>query len=262
MEFFNTILVQPLLNALMFIYKTIPGQDLGLAIIILTIIIRGILYIPSLSSIKSQRKMQEIQPKLNALKKKYKDDREELGRQLMQFYKKNKVNPLSSCLPLLIQLPILFALFRVFYAGLAIDPDTGLLAQETVNNLYEPLKNYYTANAVSTTFLGFIDLTQTGNWFMSILAGGLQFLQSKMLLSKKPKKKIPGSEDENMAAQTSRSMTYFFPLIIVFIGLRLPTGLLLYWIAATLFAITQQLLYFKRHPIKKEKPEVINQESQ
>jgi len=256
MQIFNLILVQPLLNALIFICQIIPGHDLGIAIIILTLIIRGILYLPSLSSIKSQRQMQEIQPKLEAIKRKYKNDREEMGRQLMKFYKENKVNPLSSCLPLLIQLPILFALFRVFYAGLAVDANTGLLAQSTLDNLYGPLRDYYSTHLISTSFLGFIDLTKTGNWIMAILTGVLQFFQSRMLLSKQPDKNIPGAKDENMAAQTSRSMTYFFPLIIVFIGLRLPTGLLLYWVASTLFSIVQQFIYFKKHPVK---PEVVNQ---
>lgn len=259
MEIFNTLLVQPMLNALMFIYKVIPGGDLGVAIIILTIVIRGILYIPSLSSIKSQRQLQEIQPKLDAIKKKYKDNREEMGRQLMKFYKENKVNPFSSCLPLLIQLPILFALFRVFYAGLAVDAETGLLVEDTLNNLYGPLKDYYAVNSVNTTFLGFINLTNIGNWGLAILAGGLQFFQSRMLISKKGPSNMPGAKDENVAAQTSKMMTYFFPIMIVFIGLRLPTGLILYWVAATLFAIVQQYIYFKKHPIKKNPPEVINQ---
>ncbi len=261
MEIFNTALVQPLLNALMFLYKVIPGHDLGVAIILLTVVIRGILYIPSLSSIKSQRNLQEIQPKLNEIKKKYKDNREEMGRQLMKFYKENKVNPFSSCLPLLIQLPILFALFRVFYAGLAIDAETGLLAEDTLNNLYGPLKDYFTATTVNTTFLGFISLTNVGNWGLALLSGALQFVQSRMLLSKKGPKGMPGAKDENMAAQTSKTMTYLFPVMIVIIGMRLPTGLILYWVAATLFAIVQQFIYFKRHPIKTEQPEVIDQKT-
>lgn len=261
MEIFNTLLVQPMLNALMFIYKTIPGHDLGVAIIILTILIRGILYVPSLSSIKSQRNLQEIQPKLDALKKKYKDNREEMGRQLMKFYKENKVNPFSSCLPLLIQLPILFALFQVFYAGLAIDAETGLLAEKTLNNLYGPLKDYYTTTPVSTIFIGFIDLAKVGNWGLAVLSGALQFVQSRMLISKKGPKGMPGAKDENVAAQTSKMMTYFFPIMIVIIGLRLPTGLILYWVAATLFSIVQQYIYFKKHPVKTAQLEVINQKN-
>lgn len=252
MEIFNIILYQPLLNALFFLQKIIPGHDLGMAIIILTIIIRGILYVPSLSAIKSQRRIQEIQPKLNALKAKYKDNREELGRQLMKFYKENKVNPFSSCLPLLIQLPILFALFRVFYAGLATDPSTGFLVQDQLNNLYGPLRDYYAATSINSMFLGFVDLAKTGNWILALMAGGFQYFQSKMLISKQPPKGIPGAKDESMAATTSRSMTYFFPVIIIFISLRFPAGLALYWVVATLFAIAQQYIYFKKHPVKKE----------
>ena len=249
---FHTVLYEPLLNALLFLVKIIPGHDLGIAIIIFTIIIRLILYIPSLSSIKQQRQMQEIQPKLDALKAKYKDNREELGRQTMQFYKENKVNPFSSCLPLLIQLPILYALFRVFLTGITTDAATGLLASTEINNLYGPLRDYFTAHSLNTMFLGFVDLTQKNNWVLAILAGAAQFYQSKMLIAKKPPKNMPGAKDESMAAATSRTMTYFFPIMIVFFSLRFPAGLALYWFVTTLFAVVQQYIYLKKRPVKLE----------
>jgi YidC/Oxa1 family membrane protein insertase len=249
---FHTVLYEPLLNALLFLVKIIPGHDLGIAIILFTIIIRLILYIPSLSSIKQQRQMQEIQPKLNALKAKYKDNREELGRQTMQFYKENKVNPFSSCLPLLIQLPILYALFQVFFNGVKVDPNTHILVQSEISNLYGSLQNYFSANSLNTMFLGFVDLTKTGNWILALLAGGAQYLQSKMLMSKNPPKNMPGAKDESMAAATSRTMTYFLPLMIVFFSYRFPTGLALYWFVTTLFAIAQQYIYLKKQPKKLE----------
>ncbi|MFH1367472.1 MAG: YidC/Oxa1 family membrane protein insertase [Patescibacteria group bacterium] len=249
---FHVALYEPLLNALLFLVKIIPGHDLGIAIIFFTIIIRLILYIPSLSSIKQQRQMQEIQPKLNALKAKYKDNREELGRQTMQFYKDNKVNPFSSCLPLLIQLPILYALFRVFLTGITTDAATGLLAPAEINNLYGPLRDYFTTHSLNTMFLGFVDLTRTGNWVLALLAGAAQFYQSKMLISKQPPKNMPGAKDEGMAAATSRTMTYFLPIMIVFFSLRFPAGLALYWLVTTLFAVAQQFIYLKKRPVKLE----------
>ena len=111
-QIFNTILYEPLFNALIFIYNVLPWKDLGVAIIILTFLIKLLLFYPSLKGLRSQKSLQDVQPKLEEIKKQYKDNKEEMGRQIMKFYKENKVNPFSSCLPMLIQLPILWALFR------------------------------------------------------------------------------------------------------------------------------------------------------
>lgn len=250
-NFFHLVLYEPLINALLFLVKIIPGHDLGIAIIIFTIIIRLILYIPSLSSIKSQRQMQEIQPKMDALKAKYKDNREEYSRQLMKFYKENKVNPFSSCLPLLIQLPILYILFQVFL-NIKTDPSTGLLVSTEIHNLYGTMQNWFADHQIRTMFLGLVDLNAKGNWILAILAGAAQYLQSKMLMTKKPPKNIPGAKDESMAATTTRTMTYFLPIMVIFFSLRFPAGLALYWFVTTLFAIAQQYFYLKRHPVKPE----------
>jgi len=250
-NFFHLVLYEPLMNALLFLVKIIPGHDLGVAIIIFTIIIRFILYLPSLSSIKQQRQMQEIQPKLNALKAKYKDNREEYSRQLMKFYKENKVNPFSSCLPMLIQLPILYILFRVFL-NVKTDPVTGFLVSSEIPNLYGVMQDWFSSHQIKTMFLGLVDLNATGNWILAILAGAAQYFQSKMLMTKQPPKNIPGAKDESMAAATSRTMTYFLPIMIIFFSLKFPAGLALYWFITTLFAVAQQYLYFKKHSVKPE----------
>lgn len=249
-EIFNTLLYEPILNALMYLVNILPGHDIGLAIIILTIIIKFILFWPSLSSIKSQRALQETQPKLVEIKKKYKDDKEELSRQLMKFYKENKVNPLSSCLPMLIQLPILFAVYRVFLVGLTIDSETGTLVAQQLEHLYGPIRDIFTSTPIDTISFGIIDLSKTGNYVLAILAGALQFVQSKMLMQKKPPK-VPGAKDENMAVAMNKQMTYFFPLITVYIGVKFPAGLALYWVVMTLFSIGQQHYFFKKHPHQK-----------
>jgi YidC/Oxa1 family membrane protein insertase len=245
---FNLILYQPFFNALIFLYHYLPGLDLGWAIILLTIIIKFILFAPSYASIKSSASLQAMQPKLDALKKKYKDNREELGRQMMQLYKEHKVNPLSSCLPLLIQLPIIFALYRVFLAGVKLDPDTGLLMSDQLQHLYGWLREIYSHTPINTTFLGFIDLSATKNYVLALLAAGAQFWQSRMLMAKKPPK-VAGAKDENMAAGVNRSMTYFFPILIFYFGTVFPAGLTLYWFTSTLFQVGQQYYFLK----KKEK---------
>jgi YidC/Oxa1 family membrane protein insertase len=208
------------------------------------------LYLPSLSSIKAQRSLQDIQPKIDEIKKKYKDNREEQGRQLMKIYKEHKVNPLYSCLPLLIQLPILYALFRVFIDGLHTDPATGILVADQLQHLYGPLREIYMTTPVSSMFLGFVDLAKKNNYILAILAGAFQYWQSKMMMAKKPATKIPGARDENMAAIFSKQTTYIMPIVTVFFGISFPAGLTLYWLVTTIFSVVQQYIYYRRHPIK------------
>lgn len=250
-DIFSTIIFEPLFNALIAIYHVIP--DLGAAIIILTLLIKGILILPSRSSIVSQKKLQEIQPKIQELQKKYKDNREELGRQTMKFYKENKVNPFSSCLPLLIQLPILIGLYQVFLAVSHTDPTTGILVTEQLDHLYPSLANIYTTQGIDQMSFGIINLAATHNWILAVMAGLAQFWQSKMLVSKKPPK-VEGAKDENIASAMSKQMTYMFPILIAYFSIRFPAGLALYWVVSTLFTVAQQYVVFrKRDP----KPEVI-----
>ena len=115
---FNQILFFPLFNALILIYNYLPIKDMGMAIIILTILIRFILYPLSKKSIQSQKAISKIQPEVKKIQKKYKDNKEEQAKQLMLLYRKSGVNPAAGCLPILIQLPVLIALYRVFLLAL------------------------------------------------------------------------------------------------------------------------------------------------
>ena len=98
-DFFNEAFIRPIFNLLIFIYNTVPGQDLGVAIILLTIVIKLILFPLSQKSIRSQKALQQLQPRIDALKKKYGSQREKMAQEMMALYKEQKVNPLSSCLP-------------------------------------------------------------------------------------------------------------------------------------------------------------------
>lgn len=244
-DFFFTILYEPIFNLLIWLYGALPWQDLGIAIIIVTLIIKIILFYPALKGLRSQKALQEVQPHLEELKKKYANDKEELGRQMMKFYKENKVNPFSSCLPLLIQLPILWALFRVFFAGLATDPATGLLTAEQLEHLYAPLRATYQVVPVHATFLGFVDLAATKNIVLAVLAGAIQFLQARMLSTKKINVKSKGAKDEGMAAAMNKQMLYFMPIITVIFGYQFPAGVTLYWLSSTAFTWIQQLIFLR-----------------
>lgn len=246
---FNLVLFEPMFNAVVFIYRYIP--DMGAAIIILTIIIRFVLYLPSRSSIRSQKTLQETQPKLKAIQEKYKNNKEELGRQLMRFYKENKVNPLSSCLPLLIQLPILIALYQAFLAVSQTDPSTHILVAKQLEHLYGSLKDLFSTMAINPISFGFIDISKNHNIILAVMAGAAQFWQSRMLMAKQPPK-IPGAKDESIAAGVNKQMMYMMPLLTVLFGYQFPAGLTIYWLVSTLFSVAQQYYIFK-----KDKPKVL-----
>ena len=115
---FNTFLYRPLFNVLILFYQYVPGHDFGLAVIILTILIKLIFYPLGIKAIKSQKELSGLQPKIKEIQEKYKDNKEQQTKEVMALYKKERINPFSGCLPLLIQLPVLLALYRVFWRGL------------------------------------------------------------------------------------------------------------------------------------------------
>ncbi len=230
---FQTIFYQPILNLVVFLYNIVPGHDLGLAIIVLTIIIRMVLWPLSQKSIKAQKSLQELQPKIDEIKKKYAKNKEKMGIEIMELYKKHRINPLSSCLPLLIQFPFLWAVFRVFRNGF----ENG--------NLDLVYSFIYRPDVINSISFGFLDLSKP-HVFLAILAGGAQFWQAKMMSTKKPKIDSPGAKDENMATMINKQMLYMMPAITVFIGLTLPGGLTLYWFVTTVLTVLQQLIIFKK----------------
>lgn len=225
---FNEALYRPLFNGLIFLYNIIPGHDLGIAIIILTALIRLILYPLSQKAIQSQKAMAKLQPEIKEIRKKYKS-KEEQAKAMMDLYKKYKINPMSGCLPILIQFPILIALYRVFFTGL--DP-------QKLAGLYSFIKN---PASLDPMFLGIIDLSQR-SIVLAVLAGFFMFIQSKMMMPQKTAKQEGGLKIGGLdfSSLMSQQMTYFMPLIIVFFAWGLPAALPLYWIVITLFGIIQQ----------------------
>lgn len=235
---FNSILYQPLLNGLILLYIYLPGSDFGLAIIVLTILIRLVLYPFSLQSIKSQKTLSELQPKIQAIQEKYKNDKEKLARATMELYQKEKFNPFSGCLPLLIQLPILIALYKVFRQG--IQPGE-------LSYLYSFVPH---PGSINPTFLGLLDLSQA-NVFLAFLAGVSQFFQTKMVTPKPQKIKAKDSQLSVFSEMMQKQTLYFFPFLTFFLLLNFPSAIGLYWLATNLFLIGQQ--YFLSLS-KKNKP--------
>ncbi len=249
---FDAVIYEPIFNALLFIQKSLPGHDMGLAIILVTLLIKGILYVPSLAAIRSSRQLQTLQPKLRALQVKHKDNREALAKEQMLLYKDSKVNPLSSCLPILIQLPILIGLYQVFFNGLKIG-DNGILIQTQLDHIYGSMRDYFAATPINTLFLNFVDIAKNHNVFLAGLAGISQFWQSKMLVAPK-EPKTPEARDEAMTSTMNRQMTYIFPVITLIFTYNLPAGLGLYWVTSTVFTIAQQYLFLRSHKLATNGP--------
>ncbi|HBW74429.1 MAG: Membrane protein insertase, YidC/Oxa1 family [Candidatus Magasanikbacteria bacterium GW2011_GWA2_45_39] len=231
-QLFHTVLYLPLLNILVFFYNVVPGHDIGVAIIILTILMRLLVWPLAKKSIVAQKQMSGLQPKLNALKEQYKNDKQGLAAATMQLYKDEKMNPLSSCVPLLIQLPLLI----VFYWVLQ-----DVLHSKNLNELYPFVTN---PESIKVLAFGFLDLLKP-NYVLAILAGAAQFWQAKMLPMARPMVKTEGSKDEDMTAMMNRQMMYMMPVMTVVIGFSLPGGLSLYWLITTLMTVFQQKIILR-----------------
>ncbi|MDO8574695.1 MAG: YidC/Oxa1 family membrane protein insertase [bacterium] len=226
---FNEIFYKPLFNGLIFLYNIIPNHDMGISIIVLTIVIRLILWPLTNKGIKSQKALAALQPKIEEIKKKFKDNKEAQAKALMAIYSENKINPLTGILPLLIQIPIIIALWQVFLNSINSD----------FSSIYPFIK---APIEIQTVFLGLFDLTKR-SMLLAVIAGVLQYFQTKMIMpsyTKLPEGRPSGSAD--FGRIMSKQMLYFGPVISMVIFWTLPAALPLYWIIVTLMTILQQYL--------------------
>ena len=180
--------------------------NFGVSIIIVTILIKIALLPLTLKQDKSMKEMKKIQPELEKLKEKYANDKQMLNIKTMELYKEHKVNPLGGCLPLLIQLPILIALFGVLRNGI-IPQDSSFLW------LKLPDKDPY--------------------YILPILNGAVSFFQQKLM----------GSADSN---PQMKNMMYIFPIMMIMISYKMPSGLQLYWLTSSILAVVQQYFIMKK----------------
>jgi YidC/Oxa1 family membrane protein insertase len=228
----RTGIYNPILNALVWLIIVLPGHQLGLAVIVLTLSIRTLLLVPSIKAIRAQKNMQLVQPKLEALKKKYEGDQAKLAQETMLLWKKHKVHPLSSCLPMLIQFPILIALFYVIRGGLS--PDKAVL-------IYDFLPSFDLAN-INPMFLSF-DLLERSLIIFPVTIGLLQFAQMQLMVGKQKKKGSAGMPKEMESA--NKMMRYMMPVMIAFFTSQLPAAVGLYWGTSTFYGVIQQLMVNK-----------------
>ena len=222
--FYDAIFYQPLLNALIFFYNTVAFQDLGLAIIFLTVLVRLVLFPVFQKSVRHQAVMQRLQPKLKKAQEEHKHDREKQTQAMMALYREHRVNPFSGFFLLLIQLPILIAVYYIFLNSLKPDFLVGLYSFVGA------------PPTISHFFLGLIDLGRP-SILMVGLAAIAQYFQGKLALPKPEK-----GQEPTQAEQIGRRMVFIGPLITLGIFYNLPAAVSLYWIVTSAFSVLQQII--------------------
>lgn len=234
---YTEILWRPLFNLLVGLTNVIPGHYIWVSIVLITLVVRLILLPLSLKQARqaqrSQGKMADLQEELKRIQKQHEGNRQKQAEATMALYRKAGVNPASGCLLLLIQLPILLALYRVFLTE---------IGPASAHFLY-PFVSL--PAAVNLSFLG-ITLTQPSLW-LAVVAGIAQFIQVRFFSPTQTPTPMAGSNENSakMMASMQKNMAYIFPAMTVFISLRLPSALPLYWIVSIVLAIIQQRLLQK-----------------
>lgn len=215
-ELFQTFIYQPILSALVFIYSTVAFHNLGVAIILLTILMRLILLPIFWKSAKDQALLQRLQPHVKKIQLDHKGNREAQGRALLELYRTHKVNPMTGFLLILLQLPVFFALFQIF-------------TRELGGGVFD-----------SRMLFGLVSLEER-NIVLALIAGALQYLQGKMMTP-------PPSLGPSPIASTGKIMLFVGPLLTIFVLMNLPAALGVYWSVSTIFSIVQQYFINRNLP--------------
>jgi len=232
---YHTIFFNPLYNALIFLFSVVPLIDAGLAVVVLTIVVRLIIYPLSRKAVLTQVRMAELAPELAQIKEKFKDNAEEQARRTLALYKEKSVNPFSGILVIIIQLPIIIALYRIFLHFPQVD--------STVLYAFVHAPEY-----INPTFLGAIDITGK-SVVLALLAAASTFIQ--ISISTRGQSKPTGNSfGDNLTRSMQSQMKYFFPLIVFFISYSISGVIALYWLTTNLFSAGQEL--YIRKNIKSE----------
>ena len=231
----HTIFYQPIYNIVIFLMNNVTFGDVGFAIILVTIIVKFILYPLTKKSIKSQILMKRMEPEIKLIKKNY-PNKEEQAKKTFELYKKYGTNPFSGCLVVLIQLPVIFALYFVILKGLSLD-----------TMIYPFLSK---PAFIHTNFLGFIEINSK-SILLAVIAGATQFIQGYLASPVKAKKNgveittdIPNSEPKSFQDEMSNSMQmnvkYILPIFITLIAWKISAAVALYFVTSNIFTIVQE----------------------
>ena len=232
---YHELLFRPLFNLGMGLTSVLLDHSVGLGVVAVTVLVRCLLLPPALRQARhmqaNQSKMAALKTQLAKINERYKDNAAKKAEETMALYRRAGINPASGCLPLLLQLPILIALYRVFLVG---------LSPEMFTHLYSFVDQ---PQSLALSFFG-INLS-TPSFILAALAGVSQFVLMRRVT---PASAPDGGNEASaqMMASMQKNMAYIFPVMTVFISLQLPAALALYWVASTIFGIVQQA-FFKKY---------------
>lgn len=241
---FRAIVSRPLFNILVFLTEVLPGNFYGVSIIILTLLVRLLLFIPNQKAMKSQRELQKLQPKLLEIKEKLKGNQQAIAMKTMELYKTHQINPLGGLLPILLQMPFLLGIFYLLQDG--ISP-----------HLRHLLYSFY-ANADfaigNVSFLG-LNLGESyaqngmGQIVLAVIVAGAQFFAVRLSMARSKNQDIkPKKADDPMAAMQNagKVMMWVMPGLVAVFSISLPAGIGIYWCVSTIFGIGQQSFVNKK----------------
>lgn len=237
----HTVFFDPIYNGLIFLVDVVPGGDVGIAIIILTVIVKVFLLPVSLSAARTQHVMRDIEPKLAEIKERTKDDREALARETLAAYRDAGVSPFSSIFLLFIQIPIVIALYLSVYSGGGVrlpDVNTAILYS------FIP-----TPETASMLFLGMVDIAAK-SLPLAVLAGVTQFFQARLSFPT-PAPKVEGAKPsfkDDFARSMHLQVKYVMPIIIFFFAYTISSSVALYFVVSNLLGIAQEYIVRMRHP--------------
>lgn len=267
-NFFNSFFVIPILNALIVLYKLleavrIPGA-FGFALILLTVLIRLILNPLTATQLRSTQKLSKLKPEIDRLTEKYKNDKTKLHQEQLKLYQQAGINPAAGCLPLLVQMPILIALYNLFFQIL----NNGNLASVTEGINKVVYSSFLKISSLDLTFLGMNLAHKPSEWqklgwwllLVPIITGLLQYWQTKMMVPQTQKTdnrrqitEEKQKKDEDMGTMMQKQMSIMMPLMIGYFGYIFPLGLSLYWNTFTVFGIIQQYQLSKEKEVENGK---------
>ena len=226
-EIWDLIILSPMINILIVVSGAL-FNNFGLSIIVLTLIVRGVTIPLTLKQLRSTKALQELQPKMSELQKKYGKDKQKLAQEQMRLYKESGINPAGCLLPMLVQLPIWIALFQSIIRVLAVVPEDFL---KLSGHLYSSWPQVFSLVPLNSRFL-WLDLAVPDRYLLlPILVGGSMWLQQKMT--------TPKTGDPRQQAQ-AQMMLWVMPLMFAFLTLQFPSGLALYWVVSNLISIGLQ----------------------
>ena len=238
LDFLYTIIYTPLYNALIFLLDIIPNADIGIAVILLTLIVKFALYPLAKQAVTMQAQVKEVQPKIDAIKKEFKDDKQKQTIAIMDLYKENNIRPFSSIAVILIQIPVIFSLYYIFFRGGLPEINTDIMYS------FIPVPE-----TLSIHFLGLIDVTGK-SVILAFFAGLTQFIHGNMTIKPKGNFKKGENIKDDLAYSFQMQMKYMMPVLIGGFAYFISAAIALYFITSNIFTIFQELVVRKERDKK------------